>query len=132
MNPKDFSWSEDQRVVVTNPTDKDYNFKVHNKDYTVKAGGSVKMPGFIAWKYVYDMAAQSAQDDGDFVNWGVEGVRKQHFEKFVTSIEDTVQQVEDVKPVELETVSTPKETKTEKDNTPKIPNKKTDTAAASK
>lgn len=93
MNPKEFSWAEDQSVTVTNPTDKDYPFKVHNKEYMIKAGQTAKMPGYIAWVYVYGLASQIAQADKTFSRWNEEGFRTQYYEKLVVGADDVVQTI---------------------------------------
>lgn len=83
MNPKEFDWSEDQPVTVINPTGQDYQFQVHSKPYIVKAGQTVKMPGFMAWLFVYGLASQMAQDAGEFLHWNEEGFRKKFYDKLV-------------------------------------------------
>lgn len=93
MNPKDFSWEEDQQVTVTNPTDKDYPFKVHSKDYEMKAGETARMPGYIAWVYVYGMASQLCQADGLFNRWNEEGFKQKYFEKVVVGADDVVEKI---------------------------------------
>lgn len=104
MNPKEFDWAEDQQVTVINPTKDDYRFKVHNKDYMVKAGQKAKMPGYIAWVYVYGLASIMAQNTNvqkiesgkvsDFQHWNEEGFRKTYFDKLVMEREEVVQTVE--------------------------------------
>lgn len=93
MNPKEFSWAEDQTVTVVNPTDKPFNFKVHNKDYVVQAGQTAKMPGYIGWVYVYGLASQLCQDAKEFGRWNEEGFRKKYYDKVVVGADDVVQQV---------------------------------------
>lgn len=107
MNPKEFSWGEDQQVTVTNPTKADYHFKVHSKDYVVDAGATVKMPGFMAWVYVYGLSSQMAQADKEFMHWNEEGFRKQYYEKLVAGADDLVQAVE--KQPQIEPMSKPVE-----------------------
>lgn len=94
MNPKEFPWDESQQITVTNPTKSAFPFKVHNKDYVVEAGETVKMPGFMAWVYVYNQAVKAAQADGVFYKWNEEGFRKEYFDKFVAGIDDIVQAIE--------------------------------------
>ena len=98
MNPKEFSWAEDQQVTVTNPTKNDYKFKVHSKDYQVNAGATAKMPGYIAWVYVYGLATQIAQDDNVFNRWNEEGFRNKYYDMIVAGTDDIVQSVEAVTP----------------------------------
>ena len=109
MNPKEFGWAEDQQVTVKNPTQKDFTFKVHNKEYTVPAGKTVKMPGYIAWVYVYHISAQEAQntnisvDDNknktsDFSRWNEEGFRQKYFTKFVSGTDSLIQTIEEIEP----------------------------------
>ena len=93
MKPTEFSWTEDQQVTVTNPTADTYRFKVHNKDYELGAGQTAKMPGYIAWVYVYGLATQLAQADGKFSSWNEEGFRQQYYEKLVAGADPIVQQV---------------------------------------
>jgi hypothetical protein len=100
MNPKEFGWSEDQQVTVKNPTDVDFAFKVHNKDYVVPAQKTVKMPGYIAWVYVYHISVNDSQVHGDFHRWNEEGFRNTYFSKFVVGTDSLVQTVEEVEPEE--------------------------------
>lgn len=95
MNPKDFGWTEDQQVTVTNPTSEDFNFKVHGKDYMLAAGKTAKMPGFIAWLYVYGQASKVVQTEGKFARWNEEGFRKKYYDKFVVGVDELIQIVED-------------------------------------
>jgi hypothetical protein len=95
MDPKQFAWTEDQHVTVTNPTPEDYKFKVHSKEYQLGAGRSAKMPGYIAWVYVYGMASQLAQADGLFNRWNEEGFRKEYFERLVVGIDEIVQDIQE-------------------------------------
>jgi hypothetical protein len=96
MNPDEFNWTEDQQVTVTNPTDKDYQFKVHNKDYQVGARKTAKMPGYIAWVYVYGLATQLAQRDDKFNRWNEEGFRQQYYDKITAGVDNLIQTVEEV------------------------------------
>jgi len=91
MKPNEFSWKEDQQVTVTNPTKKDFTFKVHSKDYVVGAGQTAKMPGYIAWVYVYKLATQMAQAKKDFIHWNEEGFRQKYYDKIVVEAEQAVQ-----------------------------------------
>jgi hypothetical protein len=93
MDPKEFTWSEEQHVTVTNPTANDYIFKVHGKEYKLGAGRTAKMPGFIAWVYVYGLSTQIAQADGVFNRWNEEGFRQEYYDKLVVGAEDIVQDV---------------------------------------
>lgn len=96
MNPKEFSWTEDQSIIVTNPTDKDYRFLVHNKPYVVKAGQKARMPGYIAWVYVYGLATQMSQADKTWNRWNEEGFRNTYYEKLVEEANSIVQSVEPI------------------------------------
>lgn len=93
MNPKEFWWKEDQQVTVRNVTEKDFNFLVHSKSYSVAAGQMVKMPGYIAWVFVYKLASQLAQEANDALHWNEEGFRKKYFEKLVVGVDDVVQEI---------------------------------------
>lgn len=97
MDPTEFSWTEDQRVTVTNPTAEDFKFKVHNKEYVLEAGRTASMPGYIAWLYVYNQAVKAAQSDNQFGSWNEEGFRQQYYDRFVAGVEALVQTV-DVEP----------------------------------
>lgn len=91
MNPKEFSWTEDQQVTVANPTSKDFTFRVHNKEYQVGAGKTAKMPGYMAWVYVYNQAVEKAQADKIFSRWNEEELRKEYYEKFVVGSDPVLQ-----------------------------------------
>jgi hypothetical protein len=107
MNPKEFSWTEDQQVTVTNPTSENYKFKVHGKEYELGAGRTAKMPGFMAWVYVYGLASQLAQADGVFNRWNEEGFRQEYYERLVAGYDALVQTVEvEPQPV-IETLDEP-------------------------
>lgn len=93
MKPKEFSWDESQQVTVKNPTEQDFKFKTHSKEYMVKAGQTVKMPGFIAWKYVYSLGCKMAQDAGDFIHWNEEGFRQKYYDKLVVGADTLIQEV---------------------------------------
>lgn len=95
MNPGEFSWKEDQQVTVTNPTATDYHFKVHNKEYVLGAGKSAKMPGYIAWVYVYGLSTQLVQADGKFNRWNEEEFRKEYYEKLVVGVDEIMQPVQE-------------------------------------
>lgn len=114
MNPKEFSWTEDQQVTVTNPTQKDFKFKVHSKGYEVKAGETVKMPGYIAWQYVHSLAFQMIQDDGEVVRWNEEGFRKQYHDQIVVGTDELIQKIEEEPEIILEKVKTPAKTEDKK------------------
>lgn len=94
MNPQDFSWTEDQQVTVINPTSESYKFKVHSKEYELGAGKTAKMPGYIAWVYVYGLASQLAQAAGEFNRWNEEGFRQTYYEKVTSGVEPVVQPVD--------------------------------------
>lgn len=95
MNPKDFSWSENQQVTVTNPTDEPFKFKVHNKDYQLGARKTGRMPGFIAWVYCYNMGQQLALADGRFDEWNDVSLRQEYYEKVFVDADELVQTIEE-------------------------------------
>jgi hypothetical protein len=90
-----FSWTEDQHITVINPTSEDFKFKVHAKEYQLGAGKSAKMPGYIAWVYVYNMASQLCQADNKYNSWNEEGFRQKYYEKLVVGVDAIVQDVVD-------------------------------------
>ena len=90
MNPKDFGWEEDQTVTVINPTKEKHEFQVHGKSYEVAAGGKAKMPGYIAWLYVYTLASKMCQAKGQFGRWNEEGFKQTYFEPLVDNVEGVV------------------------------------------
>ena len=94
MSPKEFNWKEDQQVTVVNPTKDDFKFQVHSKEYAVGAGQTAKMPGYIAWMYVYKLATKMATINGDFIRWNEEGFRNKYYDKLVVGIDDIIQMVE--------------------------------------
>lgn len=94
MNPKEFKWSEDQQVTVVNPTKDDFKFMVHSKEYVIGAGRTAKMPGYIAWMYVYKLATKMAINAGDFNRWNEEGFRNKYYDKLVAGTDEVVQTVE--------------------------------------
>jgi hypothetical protein len=94
MNPLEFSWKEEQQVTVKNPTAVDFDFKVHNKDYRIGAGQTAKMPGYMAWLYVYNMAAKLAQDAGEYLRWNEEGFRTEYYNKVVVGADALVEIVQ--------------------------------------
>jgi hypothetical protein len=106
MNPKDFPWEADQQVTVTNPTGKPYEFKVHNKDYALGAGETAKMPGYIAWVYVYGLASLLCQEAKEFNRWNEEGFKQTYFEKVVIGADDVIEKIVVEPTVEVETVET--------------------------
>lgn len=91
MDPKDFNWSSDQQVTVTNPTAEDFAFKVYGKEYVVESGSTVKMPGYIAWIYTHKISVKEAQRDGGFINWNDKGSRQEYYQRFVIGSEELVQ-----------------------------------------
>lgn len=111
MNPKEFSWTEDQNVTVKNPTEKDYEFKVHNKPYMVKSGQKVRMAGYIAWVYVYGLGSQMCQKDKNFGRWNEEGYRNEYYDKIVDNADSPVQVIEEVEPPTFEEVDSQKPTR---------------------
>lgn len=96
MDPKEFNWKAEQQVVVTNPTSKNFRFQVHSKWYEVGSAQTVKMPGFIAWSYVYKMAVGMAITDKNFKKWNEDGVHQTYYDKIVVSVEEVIQQVSTV------------------------------------
>lgn len=124
MSPKDFWWDESQQVTVVNPTDKDYRFKVHNKDYQVGAGERVRMPGYIAWVYVYGMSTQLCQADNNFNRWNEEGYRRTYYEKVAESTDDLIQAVEPEVKAETFTPEVPVEEPKRMGRPPKIASEK--------
>lgn len=111
MDPKEFSWEESQQVTVKNPTKDTYKFKVHSKDYEMKAGETAKMPGFIAWVYVYGLAQQMATNSNvgkdkngnrvdDFNHWNEEGFRKQYYDKIIVGADDIIEKIVPVPAIE--------------------------------
>jgi hypothetical protein len=107
MDPKQFSWSEDQQVTVKNPTGEDFQFTVHSKSYVVEANTTAKMPGFMAWLYVYNLATKLAQEQGVFYRWNEEGFRPTFIneQNLVVAIDDIVQEVVKEEPTDrVETV----------------------------
>lgn len=114
MNPKDFSWTEEQSVTVTNPTEKDYTFMVHSKPYVVKAGQTARMPGYIAWVYTYGLATQMSQADKTWGRWNEEGFRNKYYDRIVVGADNVVEFVAPEPEVEVETFpegKAPKEVK---------------------
>lgn len=95
MNPKEFSWTEDQQVTVTNPTDLPYKFKVHNKEYELGAHKTAKMPGYIAWVFVYGLSSQICQAEGNFLRWNEEGYRQEYYDRLVKNVDSIMQAVEE-------------------------------------
>jgi len=93
MDPKEFSWTEDQQVTVTNPTTETYKFKVHNKEYELGAGQTAKMPGYIAWVYVYGLSTQIAQAENVFNRWNEEDFRQSFYERLVVGTDNLIQKV---------------------------------------
>lgn len=94
MNPDEFSWTEDQQITVINPTPESFTFQVHSKQYELGAGKTAKMPGYIAWVYVYNQAVRQAQADGKFNRWNEEDFRPTYYDKFVVGVDDIVQTVQ--------------------------------------
>lgn len=107
MKPTEFSWTDDQQVTVTNPTAKDYKFMVHGKAYMVEAGRIAKMPGYIAWLYVYGMASQLAQSDKRFGEWNEETTRKEYYEKVLVGVDEVVQTIQQEPEPEVRTFDEP-------------------------
>jgi hypothetical protein len=113
MNPKEFGWTEYQQVTVTNPTSEDFRFKVHGKDYMLAAGRTAKMPGFIAWLYVYGQSVKMAQADGAWPRWNEEGFRKTYFDKFMVGVDELISTGEEEPEPEVRTFGEEPETEEE-------------------
>ena len=109
-----FGWSEDQQVTVTNPTAEDHMFMVHGKQYIVPKGKTVKMAGYIAWIYVYEMGLKLCQQDDNFIHWNDEGYRQQYYDKVVIAKDDPVQEIKEAEPA----VNTFDEVEDEPENPP--------------
>lgn len=109
MDPKEFTWTEDQQITVTNPTAEDFKWMVHSKQYELKAGQSAKMPGYIAWLYVYNQSVKMAQAEGSFNRWNEEGFRTTLYERFVAGVDDLVQAVVTPEPELVEVLDEPEE-----------------------
>jgi hypothetical protein len=102
MNPLEFDWTDSQQVTITNPTAEDHIWKVYGKEYRLPAGRSAQVPGYIAWIYVYNMAAMAAQADKKWDRWNEIEVRKDYFAKFVVGIQPIIQEIElEPDPVQL-------------------------------
>lgn len=95
MNPREFGWDRDQQITVKNPTKNDFKFQVNSKYYQVNAGKSAKMPGFIAWTYVYKISQQMALEAGDFQHWNDINVRKRYFSNVVVDKGQLIQSVDE-------------------------------------
>lgn len=93
MNPKDFDWSESQQVTVTNPTAIAFTWQVHGKEYTLEAGQSASMPGYLAWVCVYGQACLAAQADKKWDQWNDIPVRQEYYGKFVAGVQPLMQTV---------------------------------------
>lgn len=93
MDPKQFNWKADQQITVKNPTKDNFRFQVHSKWYEVNAGQTAKMPGYIAWLYVYKLATKMAIEAGDFRHWNEEGFRQRYFDKIVTGVDSVIQTI---------------------------------------
>lgn len=93
MNPLEFWWKEDQQVTVINPTDQPYQFKIYGKDYQVGAHKSAKMPGYMAWVYVYGMASQLCQAADKFNRWNEEEFRLEYYQKVVKDVEPLMEEI---------------------------------------
>jgi len=103
MSPKDFNWEESQQITVINPTKEDYHFKVYSQDYEVKAGAKAKMPGYMAWMFVYHLAEKICQKEHNFNRWNEEGYRQIYFNRLVVAVDDIMQEVS-VEPEKVEAV----------------------------
>lgn len=102
MNPKEFDWSESQQITVTNPNADVFIWQVHGKEYSLEAGQSASMPGYLAWIYVYNQACKKAQEDNMWNRWNEEEIRKEYYQKFVAGVQPIMKVVEIEKsPVEV-------------------------------
>jgi hypothetical protein len=95
MNPKDFAWTEEQQITVTNPTAETFTWKVHGKEYQLAAGKTAQMPGFIAWLYVYGQSVKAAQADGKFGSWNDEGFKQTYYDRFFVGADELIKVVEE-------------------------------------
>jgi hypothetical protein len=118
MDPKSFPWTEDQQVTVTNPTTETYKWMVHSKAYELGAGRTAKMPGYIAWVYVYGLSSQMAQADGVFNRWNEEGFRQEYFDKLVAGYDNLIQTVEVEEPSLVEALDEPEDDEPTDEPTP--------------
>lgn len=66
---------------------------VHGKKYRVEAGQTAKMPGYIAWLYVYGLASQLCQDEKQFARWNEEGFRQTYYDQVVVGADAAFQAV---------------------------------------
>lgn len=122
MNPQEFAWTEDQQVTVTNPTTETFKWKVHNKEYELGAGKTAKMPGYIAWVYVYGQAVKKVQADGFFNCWNEEDFRPSYYDQFVVGADQLVQTVEEVQtPLVEELDDEPESPEESTDQAPELP-----------
>lgn len=97
MNPKDFDWGTDQQVTVQNPTSKTHSFQVHSKFYEVGPNETVRMPGFMAWVFVYTLALELAQKAGEYENkWNDITVRQKYYNKVIVGADELIQKIEPV------------------------------------
>jgi hypothetical protein len=117
MNPKEFAWNESQQITVVNPTANIVTFQVHGKQYELGAGQSAKMPGYLAWIYVYNAAAKLCQADKQFERWNEEEIRKEYYDKFVVGVEPLVQEIKIEKSL-VETLDDDSVSSTETTTTP--------------
>jgi hypothetical protein len=98
MNPLDFNFTAEQQVTVTNPTGEPHRWTVYGKAYEVAPGKTAKMPGYIAWVYVYEMAANAAQADGQFNSWNDEGFKQKYYDRFIIGADELVREVVEEQP----------------------------------
>lgn len=94
MNPKEFDWDDSQQVTVTNPTAKNFKFKVYNKEYEVKSGQTVKMPGYHAMLFVHGLAMVMSQDDNVFSSMIDEEFRQSYYNKLIVGRDEMMQTIE--------------------------------------
>lgn len=95
MSPKDFDWTHDQTVVVSNPTEHDFRFSVHSKEYMIRAGKTAELPGYIAWSYVDGIARHVANEKGQGQDMIDPVKRLEHFDKYIVGINELVREVAD-------------------------------------
>lgn len=87
MNPKDFEWTEEQQVTVTNPTAERFTWQVHGKEYSLEGGQAASMPGYLAWVYVYGQACLAAQAEKMWDQWNDLPIRKEFYARFVAGVQ---------------------------------------------
>lgn len=102
MKPNDFWWGADQQVTVQNATGELHTFQVHAKTYQLQPGEVAKMPGYMAWVCVYELAAKLAAAAGSYeVKWIDPETRTRYYEKVVVGVDELVQfEAQEENPIE--------------------------------